>query len=369
MNKVDGLYKEYIELKDKISNDKSLNLKEEFKNKLIELDYAINAKYELELENNFPMTTTLEKEEERLEKLISFVESKKEEQKKLISDYKEMTGDAIELSYLKYSDNLKVYKDRLNNVKKILVIIDEIENILKSPDNKNELRLKVVKNRLMKKELLNLLYEFCLIDDLDVNEINIKKLVKTNLINEVTSLKDKEKDKELVKSIVLPKKKEKEEIKNPVKKAELKKVKVKPSQDKITKIKTEKAEKIKVVPKKVDELKKEEVKPEKVEPIEIKKEEIKLESIKPVEVKKEIFPEVKVEPKVEDTETSKEEKVLTAMPIVEKIGSVVPVNVFESLQKTEEKLPDVVLPSNGLKDDQNDIFVDTKDLFAESEKN
>ena len=56
-------------------------------------------------------------------------------------------------------------------------------------------------------------------------------------------------------------------------------------------------------------------------------------------------------------------KILTTMPVVDKIGSVVPVNVFESLQKTEEKLPDVVLPTNGLKDDQNDIFLETTDLF------
>jgi len=74
---------------------------------------------------------------------------------------------------------------------------------------------------------------------------------------------------------------------------------------------------------------------------------------------------------IENVEFPKEEdkgNILTTMPIVDKIGSVVPVNVFESLQKAEEKLPDVVLPSNGLKDDENDIFVETKDLFEPEKK-
>ena len=56
------------------------------------------------------------------------------------------------------------------------------------------------------------------------------------------------------------------------------------------------------------------------------------------------------------------------MPLIDKIGSVVPVNVFESLEKAEEKLPDVVLPTNGLKDDQNDIFIDTKDMFEDTKE-
>ena len=91
-----------------------------------------------------------------------------------------------------------------------------------------------------------------------------------------------------------------------------------------------------------------------------KKEEITEEKIDEKE-----FEEIKKEEEifVEQPQQTQEENILTTMPIVDKIGSVVPVNVFESLKKTGEKLPDVVLPSNGLKDDQNDIFVDTKDLF------
>jgi len=340
MNKVDMLYNEYNELRDKLLKNKSLNLREDFKSKLIELDYAMNADYEAQLESNFPMTTTLEKEEDRLEKLISFVDEKSQEQKRLINDYKKLTGSVIELSYLKYTDNLKSYKDRLNNVKKILAIIKEIENILKTPDSKNELRLKVVKNRLMKKELLNLLYEFCLIDNLDTKEIDVNKLIKTNEINVETTneaLSIKENDKEKSKPVELPKK---VEVKIENKKTEKKQEKVKKEEEKVKK-EEKKLEEKKEIDNKVEEVK-EEPKVEKEEP--------------------------KVEKEVVEQPQEQEEKILTTMPIVDKIGSVVPVNVFESLQKTEEKLPDVVLPSNGLKDDQNDIFVDTKDLFEENEK-
>lgn len=325
MNKVDMLYNEYNELKDKVLKNKSLNLKEDLKNKLIELDYVLNQEYEAKLATDFPMTTTLEKEEDRLEKLISFVEEKSQEQKKLIGDYKKVTGEVIELSYLKYTDNLKSYKERLNNVKKILSIIGEIRSISKSSDDKSEVRLKVVKNRLMKQEYLNLLYEFCLIDDLGIKEIDLDKILKANDFNEETtnealSIKVKEEKK----PVELPKK----------------------------------------VPIKV-EVKKEEIKPELKNEKELeKKKEVEQEQLVVEESKKE---EKIEEPKVEVVE-EEEEKILTTMPIVEKIGSVVPVNVFESLQKTEEKLPDVVLPSNGLKDEENDIFLDTKDMFGENEK-
>lgn len=289
MNKIEKLYKEYNDLKEKLLKNKSLNLKEDYKNKLIELDYAINQEYETKLETDFPMTTTLEKEEDRIERLISFVEEKSQEQKKLINEYKKITGEVIELSYLKYTDNLKSYKERLNNVRRILSIIEEIKNLTENPDNKNEIKLKTVKNRLIKKDLLNLLYEFCLIDNLDVKEIDTNKLLGTN--EEITLETTIKEDEPIVESEYI-------------------------------------------------------------------EENIKLE-----ETSEEIIPEI-----VEEQEETEEEKILTTMPIVEKIGSVVPVNVFESLQKTEEKLPDVVLPTNGLKDEKNDIFVDTKDLFEENEK-
>ena len=126
MKKQEKLYQEYNKLKDKAQKDKSLNLLEDYKNKLIELDYVLNMDYEAHLEKDFPMTTTLEKEESRLEKLISYIDYKSKEQKKLINDYKKITGESIELSYLKYTDNIKSYRERLNNVRKILEIIDDI---------------------------------------------------------------------------------------------------------------------------------------------------------------------------------------------------------------------------------------------------
>lgn len=269
------LEKEYSEIKDKYVLEKSINLKEDLKNKLIELDYAFTKNYEYELDTAFPMATTLDKEEKRLEDLIKYVIEKNSIQKERIKEYEKLTNEKIELSYLKYSDNINEFKERLNNVKNILSIINEASN------EKNDSKLNLLKSKLIKKDYMNLLYEFCLIDNLDNRDIDLEKIVaKKEVIKE---LKQEEK--------VVP-----------------------PVQEK------------------------------KVEIPKIKKEV----TVKPVETKKE-------EPQ--------EEKILTTIPQIDKIGSVVPVNIFDSLEKAETKLPDVVLPTNGLKDSQNDIFLDTKDMF------
>lgn len=269
------LEKEYSEIKDKYVLEKSINLKEDLKNKLIELDYAFTKNYEYELDTAFPMATTLDKEEKRLEDLIKYVIEKNSIQKERIKEYEKLTNEKIELSYLKYSDNINEFKERLNNVKNILSIINEASN------EKNDSKLNLLKSKLIKKDYMNLLYEFCLIDNLDNRDIDLEKIVaKKEVIKE---LKQEEK--------VVP-----------------------PVQEK------------------------------KVEIPKIKKEV----TVKPVETKKE-------EPQ--------EEKILTTIPQIDKIGSVVPVNIFESLENAETKLPDVVLPTNGLKDSQNDIFLDTKDMF------
>lgn len=277
MGKFDKLKQEYDYIKDNYSSSK----KNELKIKLIELDKEFSKEYEHELDILFPMTTTLNKEEIRLENLISFVEKNSKIQKDYINDYKKITGEVIELSYLKYSDNIKEFKIRLNNVRKILDIINEIKELYISDSKKNEFKIKSISNKLLKKEYLNLLYEFCLIDKIDIENIDINKLIN----NEEEIVKD-DKNYNLIK----------EEIKEPIKE----------------------------------------------------------------EVIEEVVPEVK--------EEEHEEKILTTMPKIDKIGSVVPVNVFESIDKAEEKLPDVVLPTNGLKDNENDIFLDTKDMFDTEEE-
>ena len=273
MGKFDKLKQEYDYIKDNYSSSK----KNELKIKLIELDKEFSKEYEHELDILFPMTTTLNKEEIRLENLISFVEKNSKIQNDYINDYKKITGEVIELSYLKYSDNIKEFKIRLNNVRKILDIINEIKELYISDSKKNEFKIKSISNKLLKKEYLNLLYEFCLIDKIDIENIDINKLIN----NEEEIVKD-DKNYNLIK----------EEIKEPI--------------------------------------------------------------------KEEVIPEEK--------EEEHEEKILTTMPKIDKIGSVVPVNVFESIDKAEEKLSDVVLPTNGLKDNENDIFLDTKDMFDTEEE-
>ena len=284
MNRQEQLLTEYNDLKEKYQKNSSVNNKEELKNKLIELDYEFNKEYEKELESKITMTTTLDKEKIRLENLIAFVEEKNNEQRKLLNDFKKLTGLNIELSYLKYSDNVKEFKDRLENIEKYLSIKDEI---IKAQESNNESKIKVLKNKLLKQEILNLLYEFCLVDSLEIEpeNLDINRIIKQEQeLNEVLDNKQKIKEQK----IDLP---QKEELP-------------------------------KEVIKKEDEIPKQE-------------------------------------------EEQEEQKILTSMPKVDKIGTVVPVNIYESLQKTEEKLPDVVLPSNGLNDDQKDIFIDTTDMFEE----
>lgn len=285
MNRQEQLLTEYNDLKEKYQKNSSVNNKEELKNKLIELDYEFNKEYEKELESKITMTTTLDKEKIRLENLIAFVEEKNNEQRKLLNDFKKLTGLNIELSYLKYSDNIKEFKDRLENIEKYLSIKDEI---IKAQESNNESKIKVLKNKLLKQEILNLLYEFCLVDSLEIEpeNLDINRIIKQEQeLNEVLDNKQKIKEQK----IDLPQKEE--------------------------------------LPKEV--------------------------------IKKEEIPE---------QEEEQEQKILTSMPKVDKIGTVVPVNIYESLQKTEEKLPDVVLPSNGLNDDQKDIFIDTTDMFEEQKE-
>lgn len=285
MNRKEQLLTEYNNLKEKYQKNSSVNNKEELKNKLIELDYEFNKEYEKELESKITMTTTLDKEKIRLENLIAFVEEKNNEQRKLLNDFKKLTGLNIELSYLKYSDNIKEFKDRLENIEKYLSIKDEI---IKAQESNNESKIKVLKNKLLKQEILNLLYEFCLVDSLEIEpeNLDINRIIKQEQeLNEVLDNKQKIKEQK----IDLPQKEE--------------------------------------LPKEV--------------------------------IKKEEMPE---------QEEEQEQKILTSMPKVDKIGTVVPVNIYESLQKTEEKLPDVVLPSNGLNDDQKDIFIDTTDMFEEQKE-
>lgn len=296
MEKIEILYNDYCKIKDDYLKTNSLNAKEDLKNKLIELDYEISKDYEEKINNDFSMTTTLEKEEKRLEKLILFIKEKTEKQKNLVNDYKKLTGEIIELSHLKNSENLSSYKTRLDSVKKFLSIKKDITKLLVNPKESNNQKLKLLKNKLLKTEMLNLLYEFCLIDSLDIKDIELEKIV------------------------------DKQDIEENIKKQ--------------------------------PEIKKEDKKEKLIE--EIKQE---IEKIKDDKLKQEEPHKIIEEQQNETKEEKEENKILTTMPKIDKLGTVNPVNVFESIKKTEEKLPDVVIPSNGLTDENTEIFIDTKNYF------
>lgn len=296
MDKEEILYNDFCKIKSDYLKERSLNLKEDLKNKLIELDYQIAKDYEEKLNTEFSMTTTLEKEEKRLEKLIKFIKEKQDNQKVLANDYKKITGESIELSHLKNSENINAYKTRLDLVKKFLSIKMDITKLLNNPKESNDTKIKVLKNKLLKKEMLNLLYEFCLIDSLDIKDIEIEKLI------------DKKEE-------TIPENNKKIIDKQPEVKKEDKKEKI------------------------IEEIKQE------------------IEQIKEEDV---LAPSKKEEKIVEEQE---ENKILTSMPKIDKLGTVSPVNVFESIKKAEEKLPDIVIPSNGLTDENTEIFIDTKNYF------
>lgn len=291
MDKFDLLYKEYEDLKSEYLKNSSINLKEDLKSKIMELDYELSRKYDEDISTKFPMTTTLDKEEKRLDSLINYINSTKEKQNKLTEEYKKLTGHTIELSHLKYSDKIIEYNKRLDLVKRFLSVKKDLTKLFANSKDINNPKVKVLKSKLMKKEMLNLLYEFCLIDSLDVKDIDIEKVIKE----------------------------EKEEKENTTKESGLK------LQDIIE-----------------SDRDKKEV-----------KEEIKIEPKQ--EIKVDVIPEVK--------EEKEEEKILTSMPKIDKLGTVTPVNIFETIKKTEEKLPDVVIPSNGLTKESEEIFIDTKNYF------
>ena len=51
------------------------------------------------------------------------------------------------------------------------------------------------------------------------------------------------------------------------------------------------------------------------------------------------------------------------MPKIEKIGTVSPTTMFDSLGKAKEKLQDINVPSNGLDKDNNEVIFDTNEIF------
>jgi len=274
MNSVDILYNEYEELKSNYLKTNSLNLKENVKEKLIELDNEINKNYDEVISRDFPMTTTIEKEGIRLERLIAFIEKKKDEQNKLIEDYKKITGLTIELSHLKHTDKLVEYKMRLELVKEFIRIKKDLIKLINDGKEVNDIKINILKTRLMKKDMLNLLYEFCLIDNLDITDINVEKIIK----EQKAMLKEENKKID----VNLVKKEEKIEEKSKVTNEEV---------------------------------------------------------------------------------TTNKEELLTSMPKIDKLGTVTPVNVFETVKKVQEKLPDVVIPTNGLTNENSEIFVNTENYF------
>lgn len=150
-----------------------------FKESSISIDRALNDKYNLELDNLFYATDTLEDEEKRLKKLVAFIKDRINERKSLIDDYRIVTSRNLDdLEYINKSSELDLYENRLSLIKEYLENskLLEIEN-----DDLSKLRSDLVDqiNRRKENEKTNQLLEE------ELNNAFINSLYDMDLFNEI----------------------------------------------------------------------------------------------------------------------------------------------------------------------------------------
>lgn len=150
-----------------------------FKESSISIDRALNDKYNLELDDLFYATDTLEDEEKRLKKLVAFIKDRINERKSLIDDYRIVTSRNLDdLEYINKSSELDLYENRLSLIKEYLENskLLEIEN-----DDLSKLRSDLVDqiNRRKENEKTNQLLEE------ELNNAFINSLYDMDLFNEI----------------------------------------------------------------------------------------------------------------------------------------------------------------------------------------
>lgn len=166
-------------------NDKDTLRK--FKESSISIDKALNDKYNLELEDMFYSTDTLEEEEKRLKKLVSFIKDRINERKSLIDDYRTVTSKSLnDLEYINKSSELDLYENRLSLIKeyldnsKLLEIETEDLNKLRSDlveeieDKKENEKRNVTLEEELNNAFVNDLYDMDLFNEISENDIDIK---------------------------------------------------------------------------------------------------------------------------------------------------------------------------------------------------
>lgn len=204
------LKEKYKTIKNALIIEPNEKLLEEYKKLLDQLDSEESKKYLEEYNNYSFMTLTLEEEEERLSNLIKLITERKNSQENFKEDYKYITNTELEsLTEIKNQDKLTDFNTRLSNLRlclntkqELIEIRDKRKELTStSPNNKTAKQLaKLDKkennliDRLLDEPILMLLYEFCIIDTFEKDNLNLEELV-NNLIN---SSEIKREKKELV---------------------------------------------------------------------------------------------------------------------------------------------------------------------------
>ena len=131
-----------FEMRIKLDNAKGEDVSEEvidnYEKYAQKIDSYYNEEFQNELKNLISPKDTLEKERERLEKLIDLLEDRLKKRSSLAGDFHTVTGKYIKNLQLIVSENeLNNKKERLDLITKYLDTVKEIENI---KDNTEKLR-------------------------------------------------------------------------------------------------------------------------------------------------------------------------------------------------------------------------------------
>lgn len=368
----------YDTLKNALIIERNDKLLKEFEKLIIEMDREDNDEYLKEYEKYDHMALTVEEEEEKLNNVINLISEREKKQKQYRDDYSYITGeDPYFLIDILDNDKLPDLEKRLDIVKHYLTVKDRIVNLslnikeynkeLKdNPDNrrintklnKSTKKINGLLNSLRKDDVLELLYEFCIVDsyheeDVD-NNIMLKNILSTNTKKREKKVKKEEKEDN--KNIEIKDKKDGNNIN--IGDASIfiipgEKLEISDSED----VSKESLDEY------VEDKNDEEEKTDNDVVVVTENEEVKEEEEK---AEQEVSENI-------DTDEDEEDYVKQMVPIdmlkIDKIGTVRPVSMMEKLENAQEEEGDLTIPSMGVLDNDKGIDIDSNDFLKNSTKN
>lgn len=170
-----------------LANESDPDAISDFETSAREIDAMNQEVFENEISKKYYKTKTLEKEKERLENLISFIESRVFQRDALKDDFYNVTGIPLTaLEPIRDEDRLFQYKDRLNYINEYL---DNMNNIEKANKDIEEfgIQLEEAQNTKEENEEQNFKYEnellelFKKVTDSDICSLNSKDSIDNEL--------------------------------------------------------------------------------------------------------------------------------------------------------------------------------------------